>query len=86
MDDEQQRTMNIAELNCRKVWREISNYLDGEVDQELRARLEAHFKKCPRCSAVLDDTRDIVKLVGEGIEFRLPPGFSEKLRESIKRS
>lgn len=78
--------MNTAELNCRKVWREISNYLDGEVDQELRARLDAHFKKCASCTAVLDDTRNVVNLIGEGIEFRLPPGFSEKLRESIKRS
>ena len=86
MDDEQQRAMKTGKLNCRKVWRELSDYLDGEVDQELRSGLEAHFKKCALCTAVLDDTRNVVKLIREGIEFRVPPGFSEKLRESIKRS
>jgi anti-sigma factor RsiW len=78
--------MITGELNCRKVWRELSNYLDGEVDQELRLRLEAHFERCAGCKAVLDDTRNTVKLIREGIELRMPPGFSEKLRESIKRS
>ena len=78
--------MKTGELDCRKVWRELSNYLDGEVDQELRSGLEAHFKGCAHCTAVLDEIRKVVKLISEGIEFRLPQGFSEKLKESIKRS
>jgi anti-sigma factor RsiW len=78
--------MKAAERSCRKVWREISNYLDGEVDEELRAELETHLKGCARCTVVLDDMSNVVRLIAEGIEFSLPSGFSEKLRESVKGS
>jgi len=38
--------MKVIEISCLEVWREISNFLDGEVDPEMRARMEAHFKVC----------------------------------------
>jgi len=63
----------------------ISNYLDGDVDGQFRADLEAHFKRCARCTAVVD-TRNVVKLIGEEMKFPLPEGFRERLQESIKRS
>src|SRR5207249_5982908 len=36
-------------LSCREVWKEISNYLEGEVNEALRADLEAHFTQCRHC-------------------------------------
>jgi anti-sigma factor RsiW len=33
-------------VNCQHVWREISNYLDGEIDAETRAAMEAHIAQC----------------------------------------
>jgi anti-sigma factor (TIGR02949 family) len=77
--------MNVIEISCLEVWREISNFLDGEVDAELRARMEAHFKGCAHCSAVLDGTRNVVKLVGDGIEYQMPAGFSKRLHDKIKQ-
>jgi anti-sigma factor (TIGR02949 family) len=76
--------MSVIEISCLEVWREISNFLDGEVDGDLRARMEAHFKTCAHCSAVLDGTRNVVKLVGDGVEYRLPDGFSKRLYSKIK--
>ena len=76
--------MKVIEISCLEVWREISNYLDGEVDAELRARMEAHFKACAHCKAVLDGTRNVVKLVGDGIEYPVPEGFSKRLYDKIK--
>jgi hypothetical protein len=60
------------EIDCEEVWRQISNYLDDAVDPELRAALSSHFKNCSHCSAVLDGTRNVVKLVGDGRAFELP--------------
>jgi len=71
------------EISCEHVWREISNYLDGEVDPELRDRMEAHFKVCSHCTAVLDGARNVVRLVADGQAFELPRGFSERLRRRI---
>jgi anti-sigma factor (TIGR02949 family) len=71
------------EISCEHVWREISNYLDGDVDPELRDRMEAHFKVCSHCTAVLDGARNVVRLVADGQAFELPRGFSERLRQRI---
>ena len=71
------------EISCEHVWREVSNYLEGDVDPELRARMEAHFKVCSHCTAVLDGARNVVQLVADGKAFDLPRGFSERLRQRI---
>ena len=36
--------MSVIEISCLEVWREISNFIEGEVGGELRERMEAHFK------------------------------------------
>jgi hypothetical protein len=67
-------------VNCEHVWQEVSNYLDGEVDIALRAAMEAHFKVCKHCTAVLDGTRNVVQLYGDDRLFELPAGFSQRLQ------
>jgi len=76
--------MRVIEISCLEVWREVSNFIDGAVDEELRARMEAHFKDCAHCKAILDGTRNVVKLVGDGVEYEMPAGFSSRLQEKIK--
>ena len=71
--------MTAIEISCVEVWREISNFLEGSVDPELRARMEAHFAVCTNCKAVLDGTKNVVKLIGDGQAFDVPVGFSERL-------
>jgi anti-sigma factor RsiW len=75
--------MKVIEISCLEVWREISNYVDDDIDAELRARMEAHFKVCAHCKAVVDGTRNVVKLVADGIEYVLPNGFSQRLYNKI---
>jgi len=40
-----------VEIDCEEVWRQISSYLDDEVDPGLRATMAAHFKGCARKGA-----------------------------------
>jgi hypothetical protein len=74
----------MIEISCVEVWREISNYIDHGIDPELRARMEAHFKVCAHCTAVLDGTKNVVKLVADGVEYELPAGFSQRLYSKLK--
>jgi anti-sigma factor RsiW len=76
--------MTVIEISCLEVWRELSNYVDNDVAPELRARMEAHFKSCAHCKAVLDGTKNVVKLVADGVEYELPSGFSDRLYRKIK--
>lgn len=76
--------MTIVEISCVEVWRELSNYVDGAVDPDLRRRMEEHFKTCEHCTAVLDGTRNVVRLVGERRAFDLPAGFSDRLKKRLQ--
>jgi hypothetical protein len=71
------------EIECEAVWRQISNYLDREVDAGLRAVMAAHFKDCAHCSAILDGTRNVVKLVGDGKAFEIPKHVSQRLYNKL---
>ncbi len=70
-------------VNCEHVWREISNYLEGEVDAETRAAMEVHFAQCKHCTAVLDGARNVVQLYGDDRLFELPAGFSRRLQRRL---
>jgi hypothetical protein len=77
--------MATIEISCVEVWREISNYLDEDISPAVRERMEAHFKVCGHCTAVLDGTRNVVGLVGDGRVFQMPEGFSMRLHERLQK-
>jgi Putative zinc-finger len=70
-------------VNCEHVWTEISNYLENDVDPATRAAMEAHFKECKHCTAVLNGTRNVVQLYGDDRLFELPAGFSQRLQRRL---
>jgi anti-sigma factor RsiW len=70
-------------VNCEEVWREISNYVDGEVEPTLRVAMDEHIRGCKRCSAVLDGTRNVVELYGDERMSEVPLGFSNRLHRRL---
>jgi Putative zinc-finger len=73
-------------VNCEQVWQEISNYLEGQVSPELRTALEAHFRECRHCTAVLDGTRNVVHLFADERSIELPAGFSARWQRKLAES
>lgn len=71
-------------IHCEDVWREVSNYLDGDVDPSLRQAVEEHVKGCKHCTAVLDGTRNVVRLYGDERFVELPAGFSQRLKLKLE--
>jgi anti-sigma factor RsiW len=70
----------ILEIDCEHAILQISNYIDGEISADLRARIEAHVRGCKHCTAILDGTKNTLRLLADGKAFELPAGFSERLR------
>ena len=77
--------MMTIEISCVEVWREISSYIEGDIDPELRARIEAHFKTCKHCAAVHEGTRNVVQLIGDGKTFEVPAGFRQRLYRKLPK-
>ena len=70
-------------VNCEQVWREISNYIDDEIDAPLRSAVDEHLHQCPRCTAVLEGTRNVVQLYGDERLFSVPMGYSWRLQRRL---
>lgn len=77
--------VNRESVNCELVWREISNYLEGEVTPELRAAMDNHFHTCQRCRSVLEGTRNVIALYGDERMIEMPVGFSSRLEKRLTR-
>ncbi len=75
----------IIEISCIEVWREISNFLEKGVDPELHARMQAHFKVCKHCTAILDGTRNVVQLIADGEPFEVPARFGDRLFKKLEK-
>ena len=73
----------MVEISCLEVWRKVSNYIDNDVDPELRLRIERHLKTCNHCSAVVDGASNTVSLLADEHAFELPAGFSQRLKAKI---
>jgi hypothetical protein len=71
-------------LKCEDVVREVSNFVDDELDPVLRGRMEAHFTACTRCKSVLAGVRNISSIARDTQSFPLPAGFSARLRRRIE--
>jgi hypothetical protein len=71
-------------LDCKHVWAQVSNYIDGTVPSELLESIENHLAHCRHCAAVVDSTRNILYLVGDDRMFALPVGYSERLHARLQ--
>jgi hypothetical protein len=71
---------------CEKVWREISNYVDGEVDAGQRSAMEEHFRICNRCASVLAGVKNVVALYGDERMMEVPAGFSRRLEKRLAKN
>ncbi len=73
-------------VTCKDVWREISNYIDDDIEPGLRAAMEEHFRGCQRCSAVLNGTRNVIRLYSDERMLEVPLGFSRRLERRLEQS
>ena len=73
----------IVDIDCQQVWKELTNYMEGDLSPEMRDRITQHLKGCKHCTAIYDGTRNVVRLLGDEKSFEFPPGFSERLFDRL---
>jgi len=70
-------------VTCEDVWREISNYLEEDLDPALKLAMEEHFAQCAHCSSVREGMRNVIELYGDKAMFPLPAGFYPRLHDRL---
>jgi hypothetical protein len=73
-------------VNCEQVRREISNYVDEDVDAGLRSSMDEHFRTCKRCASVLAGMRNVVELYGDERMLEVPAGFGRRLEKRLAKN
>lgn len=68
--------------NCRQLLSLLSDYIDGELGQELCQRLEAHLAGCENCRIVIDTLRKTVYLYRVSTK---DPTMPEEVRQRLYR-
>ncbi len=72
-------------FDCQSAIGEISNYLDGNLDEGLKRVLEEHLRGCQHCKAVVDTTRKTIELYCDGKLFPLPDAVRDRLHAALRR-
>jgi len=72
-------------LNCNGVIREISNYIDGELDPPVKQELERHLQDCEECKMVVDQTRLTVEIFCDSKPVELPTDVKARLHDALHR-
>jgi hypothetical protein len=78
--------VNREAIKCEQVWREISNYLEGDLDATLRTAMDEHFRTCKHCKSVLEGTRNVIQLYGDERMIEVPAGFGRRLERRLTQN
>jgi len=62
---------------------EIGNYLEGDVADEVRHKLEHHLSHCQTCTVLVDSSRKTLKIVTDTGSFDLPEATFKPIAERI---
>jgi hypothetical protein len=64
---------------------ELSEFMDGTLDQELRENLQKHVSECPNCWVVLDTSQRTIKIY-KGLEPQtIPPDIHTRLMAAVSK-
>jgi anti-sigma factor RsiW len=72
-------------LNCKGVIREISNYIDGELDPVVAQELERHLAHCEDCTMIVDQTRKSIEILCDSRPVSLPSEVRSRLHSALRR-
>lgn len=70
-------------MKCSDFLQELTNYLDGALDDRTRAELEDHLNWCHNCYVVCDTTKKTIEIYRGSQLYELPDNLRDRLRSAI---
>ncbi len=71
--------MTSNELTCRELVEVVTEYLEGTLPPDERARFEAHLAECPYCRIYLEQMRRTIRTLGMLTEDAIQPAVRDEL-------
>ncbi len=71
-------------MNCREVVRQLSDYLDGQLESALARELEQHLAACRDCRILVSTPRKTIEIYCNAEPQPLPSGIHQRLMEALR--
>ena len=71
--------MTMSHETCRNLLSQLSDYIDGDLEESLCAEIERHMEDCPDCQAVVNTLEKTVELYRSTERTEVPPDVQSRL-------
>ena len=70
-------------MKCADFLKELTDYLDGTADMQVRIELEDHLHWCRDCYVVLNTTKKTIEIYRDNKIYELPDTLRTRLHDAI---
>ena len=70
--------------NCDVALAELYQFLDGELDDGARQRIERHLRECSPCLEAFDFETEVRRLVADRCRDQCPEALRQRIQAAIE--
>ena len=70
-------------MKCNDFLKELSDYLDGRITEDLKIELDEHLHWCHECHVVMDTTKKTIEIYRDNELYELPNDLRNRLHQAI---
>lgn len=71
-------------MRCEDILAALTDYVDGQLDAETTAAIQAHLEKCPACELVVDNIRKTISVYCSDRSIEMPLALQEHLDSLLR--
>jgi RNA polymerase sigma-70 factor (ECF subfamily) len=79
------RTHQHGGRSCREMFARLSEYMDGELPEDICDRIDTHMEDCPPCRGFLESLRRTVRFIRSSGAEELPEDLKRELLSAAAR-
>jgi anti-sigma factor RsiW len=70
-------------VNCSDFLKELTDYLDGALDERTKEELDEHLAWCHNCFVVCNTTKKTIEIYRDSTLYELPDDLRSRLHTAI---
>ena len=70
-------------MKCNDFLKELTDYLDGTANVDVRLELEEHLHWCHDCYVVMNTTKKTIEIYRDNKLYELPENLRSRLHQAI---
>ena len=74
----------LLDLTCRELVEIVTDYLEGALPADERARFEQHLLACPGCTSYVAQMRETIRIAGRLREKDVPVLARDRLLDAFR--